>query len=78
MNFKEREDKMVEKLEIPLNILEAGKWRSQVIEGVRQRVWLHSEEEILLILYFYTRSLPACLILLFQFLPCLSNVIILA
>ena len=42
-----KEDQFKELLQKPVNILKKGKWRSMVVSGVRERVWLPSGEEIL-------------------------------
>ena len=45
-NFVEKELKLKEDLEKPLNILKIGVWWPKIVEGVRTQVWLPSGEEI--------------------------------
>ena len=43
----EKESKLKEDIEKPLNILKIGVWRPKIVDGVKTQVWLPSGEEIL-------------------------------
>ena len=46
-NFGTKEANLLELLDTPLDIMKVGVWRSMVVGGVKQKVWLPSGEEIL-------------------------------